>query len=244
MATTSRWLAFDYYAELGVGPDASSAEIGAAFRALAKDLHPDTRPTDQAAADRFKRVSAAYRVLRDPERRRQYDMLRNGESLDRRSPRRATTATPPVSRRGATGLVAGGIACLVIGVVVAALVVSLQRSDAALRRDGEPATATVVDAGDERGLEFTTADGETVVAQEGVRSGRGEDPLGAEVEIRYDPDDPTDIVRVESNTARDITLWIVAIKLLVGGAILGGIGAWRLRHRADPRPSQATTPVR
>ncbi|MGH9027265.1 MAG: DnaJ domain-containing protein [Acidimicrobiia bacterium] len=231
MATTRQALATDYYAELGVTTDATGGEIAAAFRALAKDLHPDTRPRDRASADRFKRVTLAYRVLRDPERRRRYDALRIGERPARRIPDPATPAVAhPVSRRGARWLVIGGIACLVIGAVVAALVLSLQRRDAALRRDGEPATATVVEVNGEKRLQFLTEDGEQVVAREGVRSGRGEDRVGDEVEVRYDPDDPGDIVRVESNAARDITLWIVAIKLLVGGLILAGIGARRLRN--------------
>ena len=241
MATTRRWLAADYYAELGVSPEATEAEIAAAFRALAKDLHPDTRPVDRAANDRFKRVTVAYRVLRDPEQRRRYDAVRDGNG-ETAPPTTPAAAGHPVSRRGASWLVGGGIACILLGLVVAVLVVSLQRRDAELRRDGEPATATVVVVNGEKGFEFTTADGEQVVAREGVRSGRGEDPVGADVDIRYDPDDPTDIVRVESNAARDITLWIVAIKLLLGGAILAGVGARRLRHRADaPAPA---APVR
>ena len=55
----------DYYRELGVRSDASQAEIAATYRALAKALHPDARPTDPAAAERFKRVTVAYRVLAD-----------------------------------------------------------------------------------------------------------------------------------------------------------------------------------
>jgi hypothetical protein len=171
-------------------------------------------------------------VLRDPERRRQYDARRNGEP--RPGPAAPATVAPaPVSTRGARRLVAGGIACILIGAVAAALVVWLQRRDAELRRTGEPATATVVEVDGEKRLQFTTAAGDVVVAREGVRSGRGEDRVGAQVDIRYDADDPSDIVRVGSNTARDITLWIVAIKLLAGGAILAAIGVRRLRSAGD-----------
>jgi curved DNA-binding protein CbpA len=231
VATTRRALVTDYYAELGVAADASGAEIAAAFRMLAKDLHPDTRPPEGADADRFKRVTLAYRVLRDPERRRLYDARRHGERRPGLAP--PATVAPRLSTRGARRLVVGGVACVVIGAVVAALVVSLQRRDAELRRTGEPATATVVEIDGEKRLQFTTAAGEEVVAREGVRSGRGEDRVGEQVDIRYDADDPGDIVRVGSNTARDITLWIVAIKLLAGGLILAGIGVRRLRSARD-----------
>jgi len=57
--------AVDYYAELGVRPDATTAEIAATYRALVKTLHPDACPNDPAAAERFTRVTAAYRVLAD-----------------------------------------------------------------------------------------------------------------------------------------------------------------------------------
>jgi hypothetical protein len=50
------------------------------------------------------------------------------------------------------------------------------------------------------------------------------------VKIYYDRDDPRTIVTDASHTGRDITLWIVAIKLVVGGAVLAFFGARRLRR--------------
>lgn len=65
----------DLYKVLGVAKDAEQAEIKKAYRALAKDLHPDKNPGDKAVEERFKEVSAAYDVLSDPKRRAEYDEM-------------------------------------------------------------------------------------------------------------------------------------------------------------------------
>src|SRR5947208_3073279 len=66
----------DYYATLGVAKDASPAEIKKAYRGLARRLHPDKNPGDDAAEARFKEVSEAYDVLSDDKRRKEYDEAR------------------------------------------------------------------------------------------------------------------------------------------------------------------------
>ncbi|MGO9171737.1 MAG: DnaJ C-terminal domain-containing protein [Rhodomicrobium sp.] len=63
----------DLYAILGVKRAASNDEIRRAYRKLAKDLHPDQNRDDQKAEERFKRVSAAFAVLGNPEKRKRYD---------------------------------------------------------------------------------------------------------------------------------------------------------------------------
>jgi molecular chaperone DnaJ len=68
----------DYYAALGVSPEADDAEIKKAYRRLAKQYHPDATGGDVAKEARFKEVSKAYQVLGDKDKRSQYDALRAG----------------------------------------------------------------------------------------------------------------------------------------------------------------------
>jgi molecular chaperone DnaJ len=64
----------DYYELLGVRPNANLDEIKSAYRQLALKYHPDRNPGDQSAEEEFKRVSEAYQVLSDPEKRKIYDL--------------------------------------------------------------------------------------------------------------------------------------------------------------------------
>jgi DnaJ-class molecular chaperone len=66
-------LAQDLYEELGVSRSASGDEVRRAFRKLAKELHPDKTPGDKKAEERFKKVSAAFDILGDEEKRKKYD---------------------------------------------------------------------------------------------------------------------------------------------------------------------------
>ena len=66
-------MAGDPYKELGVSRGASADEIKKAFRKLAKELHPDKNPGDNTTLERFKRVTAAFDVLGDAEKRAKFD---------------------------------------------------------------------------------------------------------------------------------------------------------------------------
>ena len=70
------WFEKDFYAVLGVPPDASADAIKKAYRKLARTHHPDANPGDAGAERRFKEIGEAYGVLSDAEQRQQYDAIR------------------------------------------------------------------------------------------------------------------------------------------------------------------------
>jgi len=66
-------MAEDYYKLLGVGRNATEAEIKKAYRKLAMKYHPDHAKGDKGAEEKFKKISEAYAVLSDKEKRQEYD---------------------------------------------------------------------------------------------------------------------------------------------------------------------------
>ena len=73
MAPQREWFEKDYYKTLGVPATATAKEITSAYRKLAKKHHPDANP---GSDETFKEISAAYDVLGDAERRKEYDEVR------------------------------------------------------------------------------------------------------------------------------------------------------------------------
>ena len=73
MAPQREWFEKDYYKVLGVADKASDKEIAKAYRKLAKQYHPDANPGSE---ERFKEISAAYDVLGDETKRKEYDEVR------------------------------------------------------------------------------------------------------------------------------------------------------------------------
>jgi len=76
LAAQREWFEKDYYAVLGVPSSATDKELSRAYKKLAKEHHPDANAGSPAAEERFKEVSAAYDVLGDAEKRKEYDDVR------------------------------------------------------------------------------------------------------------------------------------------------------------------------
>ena len=66
-------MSWDPYAALGVSRSATADDIRRAYRSLAKELHPDVRPGDKAAEEKFKRATAAFNLLSDPVTKQRFD---------------------------------------------------------------------------------------------------------------------------------------------------------------------------
>ena len=73
MAPQREWFENDYYKTLGISDSATAKEITSAYRKLAKKHHPDTNPGHE---EQFKEISAAYDVLGDAAKRKEYDEVR------------------------------------------------------------------------------------------------------------------------------------------------------------------------
>lgn len=84
----------DYYEVLGIGRDAGESEIKKAYRRMAKKYHPDANPNDPGAEARFKEVNEAYEVLKDPQKRAQYDRFGHGWQQRQQAGGRAGGAPP------------------------------------------------------------------------------------------------------------------------------------------------------
>jgi len=77
MSAQRDWFEKDYYQALGVEKNATAKEITKAYRKLARDLHPDKNPDDAVAEEKFKAIAAAYDVLGDEAKRKEYDEVRS-----------------------------------------------------------------------------------------------------------------------------------------------------------------------
>ncbi|MDD9950241.1 MAG: DnaJ domain-containing protein [Zetaproteobacteria bacterium] len=75
----------DYYEVLGVTKGASVDEVKRAYRKLAMKYHPDRNAGDTAAEEKFKKISEAYAVLSDPEKKKQYDTFGSADFHQRYS---------------------------------------------------------------------------------------------------------------------------------------------------------------
>ncbi len=76
MAPQREWFEKDYYKVLGVSENAAAKDVTKAYRKLARQYHPDANPDDPKAEERFKEISAAYDVVGDETKRKEYDEVR------------------------------------------------------------------------------------------------------------------------------------------------------------------------
>ena len=233
MATRVRdWATVDYYALLGIAPDADEETVTRAYRERAKQWHPDAA-ADAAAAERFHDAAAAYAVLGDRGMRREYDRVRAevrpvvpaGPAPTPRPPARPRRAKPG-TRRKALAVMISGVLLTVLGIGAAVLTWSMHEHDARQRARFVPVVAARLPASGY--VSFVTKAGERVRVPEPRRHG---DPsgLGPTTKIRYDPANPEHVIVDDTSTARDITFAIVALKLLVGGPVFTAFGVRRLR---------------
>ncbi|MBC7821688.1 MAG: J domain-containing protein, partial [Planctomycetaceae bacterium] len=84
-------MAIDYYTTLGVKKNASAEEIRKAYKKLSRENHPDRKPDNPAASEKFKQVQEAWDVLGDAQKRQQYDQFGtafgpNGPKFQQRGP--------------------------------------------------------------------------------------------------------------------------------------------------------------
>ena len=76
MAPQREWFEKNYYEVLGVAETATPKDITRAYRKLARQHHPDANPGSDQSEERFKEISAAYDVLGDEAKRKEYDEVR------------------------------------------------------------------------------------------------------------------------------------------------------------------------
>ena len=92
-------VSWDPYVTLGLSRGAAADDIRQAYRKLAKELHPDVRPGDKDAEERFKRVTSAFNLLSDPATRARFD---RGE-IDADGNEKMGFGSRPSGRGGAAG---------------------------------------------------------------------------------------------------------------------------------------------
>ena len=68
-------MADDFYDTLGISSEASKSDIKSAYRKLAMKYHPDRNQGDAGAEQKFKDVSQAYEILKDPKKKQTYDQF-------------------------------------------------------------------------------------------------------------------------------------------------------------------------
>ena len=240
------WATVDYYATLGVGVTATDEEIGRAFRALAKTLHPDRFGDDSEEAEQFKLVTRAYEVLSDPEQRRDYDRVDRTEmSLNgvRRRPQNPMGSipvppAPPMIRwtpRKAIAAVIVGMFCTVAGFFMVGFMIHLHVVESHESDGRALVKATVADSpSGVQVLLVPDQDGRTISVPLPAFENKGVVRSGSTISVWQRVGAPNDVIGDESHFGRDFTLWFVAVKFLFGGPIVTALGVRRRRNFRSP----------
>ncbi|MCH8229185.1 MAG: J domain-containing protein [Chloroflexi bacterium] len=97
----------NYYDRLGVSKNASDKDIKAAYRRMARKLHPDVNPNDERAQEQFKKVNEAYEVVGNPAHRKDYDQF--GDNWKHADQMRNMGAGPRGYAGGGTGFNLGDL---------------------------------------------------------------------------------------------------------------------------------------
>lgn len=93
----------DIYAVLGVEKEASLPEIKKQYRKLAKKYHPDANPNNEKAAELFKEITEAYKILNDEKLRSQYDQKHGNGSTQQNTYANQETKDQNKARNQSTG---------------------------------------------------------------------------------------------------------------------------------------------
>lgn len=96
-------VAEDPYKILGVPKNADKDAIRKAYRKLAKELHPDVKPGDKVAEEKFKKATAAFNILSDPDKRARYDRGEIDAEGNERNPFSEAGGARPGGGRGGAG---------------------------------------------------------------------------------------------------------------------------------------------
>jgi hypothetical protein len=225
------WTRTDFYAVLGLDERATAAEIDAAYKRLAKELHPDTRPEDPDAATRFAAIARAREILADPWTRQAYDASRAEvrrpdpgaapvwQNLAPPPPPKPSRPVPPRVRMTIGVVLLLGALAMAVWTVVAIRGAGGSESTVAT-------TGVVAADGGDRTVTFRTRQGSVVTTRLPDRLTAAP---GARITVRYRPDDPTAIDVRDSNLLVLITLGVASLKLAVGGVLV--LAYPRLRAR-------------
>ncbi len=255
------WAEVDYYAVLGVEPDATDDEIARAFRSLAKQLHPDVGPQLVDDNERFTLAVAAYDVLSDSHQRYDYDDVRTSVlaarqarermaapvAVDQSAARKAGAPMINWTPRKAVATIAAGMVCVLLGIAFTIFILALQARERADRAGRVRVQATaVIDGNGRTHLTFVTASGGQVTVPEPTRVDPGVLHDGDTLTLLYKPTQPSNVIVDETHFGRDFTFWFIAVKLIVCGPVITAIGVRKrssLRYRARNTVHPVPVPV-